>query len=155
MRPPSSDPRIGHVRITIKAGPFPLDGVVHCARDRVYPVRESIMDKCEQKSYSRWLQAKAMAYVRRDRKRSRDCTVAGYQAAIHAAVVGGGDRELQHWRTRRLVSIRSISSLFPNQNRVAYMLTTINSQPSLPTRVRISTELLRLLPAAAARNSRL
>ena len=57
-----------------------------------YPVPECIRKKCSQKTYSRWLHAKASAHVRRDRKRLKnDCTVAQYKAAIHAAVAAGGE----------------------------------------------------------------
>jgi len=37
--------------------------------------------------YERWLRRKAMAHVKRDRKRGRTCSVALYKEAIHAAVV--------------------------------------------------------------------
>ncbi len=38
-------------------------------------------------AYERWLRRKAMAHVKRDRKRGFTCTVAFYKEAIHAAVV--------------------------------------------------------------------
>ena len=37
--------------------------------------------------YERWLRRKAMAHVKRDRKRGRTCAVALYKEAIHGAVV--------------------------------------------------------------------
>jgi hypothetical protein len=61
---------------------------------RKYALPESIQGQCSQEKYSRWLRAKAMAHVRRDRKRKRTCSVAGYKEAIHAAVVAGGDKDL-------------------------------------------------------------
>jgi hypothetical protein len=44
-----------------------------------------------------------------------------------------------------------ISSLSTNPNHLRYTLITMNTQPSLPTRARTSTELLRLLPGAVSR----
>ena len=38
-------------------------------------------------AYERWLRRKAIAHVKRDRKRGRTCTVALYKDAIHDAVV--------------------------------------------------------------------
>ena len=38
-------------------------------------------------AYERWLRRKAMAHVKRDRKRRIICTVAAYKEAIHAAVL--------------------------------------------------------------------
>ena len=38
-------------------------------------------------AYERWLRRKAMAHVKRDRKRGRTCAVALYKEAIHGAVV--------------------------------------------------------------------
>ncbi len=38
-------------------------------------------------TYEYWLQAKAIAHSRRDRKRGHKCTVVAYREAIHAAVV--------------------------------------------------------------------
>ena len=63
--------------------------------DRRYNVPECIKDKCEQKSYVRWLHRKAAAHVKRDRKRFgiHSCTVANYKAAIHRAVTEGGNRD--------------------------------------------------------------
>ncbi|SRR6266566_1718330 len=59
-----------------------------------YEVPECVKDKCEQRVYSRWLQRKAEAHVRRDRKRFRkNCKVSEYKGAIHRAVRDGGDRD--------------------------------------------------------------
>lgn len=38
-------------------------------------------------AYERWLQRKATAHVKRDRKRGRTCAGAAYREAIHAAVL--------------------------------------------------------------------
>lgn len=47
-----------------------------------------------QQSYVRWLQRKAVAHVKRDKKRGNTtATVAAYKAAIHAAVVASGGRD--------------------------------------------------------------
>jgi len=64
-------------------------------KNRLYGVPECIKDKCEQKVYSRWLQRKAIAHVKTDRKRFEvgTCTIAGYKMAIHRAVKEGGDRD--------------------------------------------------------------
>ena len=64
-------------------------------RNHLYGVPECIKDKCEQKPYARWLQRKATAHARRDRKRFgiQSCTVSKYKAAIHQAVKEGGDRD--------------------------------------------------------------
>jgi hypothetical protein len=51
-----------------------------------YIVPDFLQGHCDQKKYSRWLQRKAAAHVKRDRKRDRECAVAQYKAAIHAAV---------------------------------------------------------------------
>lgn len=48
----------------------------------------------ERKSYVRWLQRKAMAHVKRDRKReNKDATFAGYKHAIHDAVCRSKGRD--------------------------------------------------------------
>jgi hypothetical protein len=52
----------------------------------LYAVPECIKVDCDQVRYKRWLHRKAMAHVKRDRKRQTVCTVAQYKAAIHAAV---------------------------------------------------------------------
>ena len=71
----------------------------------LYAVPASIADQCDQRKYSRRLRAKAMAHVRRDRRRfGRDsCTVARYKSEIHAAVCAGGNcdyytGEVLDWR---------------------------------------------------------
>lgn len=55
-----------------------------------YAVPDCIKDQCDQMKYSRWLQRKATAHARRDRKRDRACTIAQYKAGIHAAVCALG-----------------------------------------------------------------
>ena len=52
----------------------------------IYAVPECIKAECDQKRYKRWLQRKAAAHVKRDRKRQMVCTITQYKAAIHAAV---------------------------------------------------------------------
>lgn len=44
-------------------------------------------------AYERWLRRKAMAHVRRDRKRGFACAVALYKDAIHAAVIRSGGKD--------------------------------------------------------------
>src|SRR5437868_6972854 len=65
------------------------------SQKRLYGVPQCIGDKCEQKPYSRWLHRKAVAHVKRDRKRFgiKTCTVAGYKAAIHEAVKNSGHQD--------------------------------------------------------------
>jgi len=50
---------------------------------------------CDRAQYVRWLQRKAVAHARRDRRRfdPETCTVARYKAMIHEAVCAGGDRD--------------------------------------------------------------
>jgi hypothetical protein len=55
-----------------------------------YAVPDSIKDQCDQVKYSRWLQRKATAHARRDRKRDMACTIARYKEAIHLAVCDSG-----------------------------------------------------------------
>lgn len=44
--------------------------------------------------YARWLQRKAAAHVRRDRKRGNsNATISAYKQAIHSAVVASGGRD--------------------------------------------------------------
>src|SRR5437868_2815998 len=52
----------------------------------LYAVPDAIKSHCDQLRYSRWLHRKAMAHVKRDRKRHRVCTVAQYKTEIHAAI---------------------------------------------------------------------
>ena len=56
-----------------------------------YPVPECIKSQCDQAKYSRWLQRKAAAHARRDRKRDTACTIARYKSEIHAAVCSSGN----------------------------------------------------------------
>jgi hypothetical protein len=55
-----------------------------------YPVPDCITDQCDQLKYSRWLQRKATAHARRDRRRDTACTIAKYKAEIHSAVCSSG-----------------------------------------------------------------
>jgi hypothetical protein len=52
----------------------------------IYAVPACIKDQCDQARYKRWLQRKAAAHVKRDRKRRTICTIAQYKADIHEAV---------------------------------------------------------------------
>ena len=55
-----------------------------------YRVPDCIKRQCDQSRYWRWLHRKAVAHVRRDKKRAVACTVATYEAQIHAAVCSAG-----------------------------------------------------------------
>ena len=46
-----------------------------------------LQDRITQEAYSHWLQRKAAAHVRRDRKRGHTCTNSVYKDAIHEAVI--------------------------------------------------------------------
>lgn len=61
----------------------------------LYAVPSRIREKCDQATYSRWLQTKARAHVKRDRRRygKNSCTVAGYKKKIHAAVLASENRD--------------------------------------------------------------
>ena len=63
--------------------------------DSKYLIPSCIQNICDQTRYSRWLQAKASAHVRRDKKRNHNArlSVAGYKARIHEAVNTGGDSD--------------------------------------------------------------
>jgi hypothetical protein len=65
--------------------------------ERRYRLPECITGVCDQKKYDRWLQRKAEAHVRRDRKRGRGTnhSVSEYKQAIHAAVLNSG--HLDHY----------------------------------------------------------
>jgi hypothetical protein len=62
---------------------------------RKYPLPECLVGRCTQQQYTKWLQRKATAHVRRDKKRqeSESITVSKYKEAIHDAVRSGGDRD--------------------------------------------------------------
>jgi hypothetical protein len=55
---------------------------------RKYQLPEGFEGHCDQAIYERWLQRKAAAHVRRDRRRGNvRATIATYKQAIHEAVV--------------------------------------------------------------------
>ena len=51
-----------------------------------YALPECLSGRVEADAYNRWLQRKAEAHVKRDRKRLRVCSVSAYKQAIHQAV---------------------------------------------------------------------
>ena len=54
---------------------------------RKYPLPSFLIGSCSQEEYSRWLHRKAIAHIRRDRKRGNTkATIEGYKIAIHGAV---------------------------------------------------------------------
>jgi len=61
----------------------------------IFDLPPFLVGVCDRAQYVRWLQRKATAHARRDRKRfgSDSCTIAKYKAMIHAAVLEGGDRD--------------------------------------------------------------
>jgi hypothetical protein len=60
---------------------------------RLYSVPNAIKAHCDQIRYSRWLQRKAAAHVKRDRRRNRSCAIAQYKAEIHAAICESQGRD--------------------------------------------------------------
>ena len=59
-----------------------------------YPLPGFLRGHVSGATYRRWLQRKAAAIVRRDRRRgNKGAKVAAYKRAIHEAVVCGGDRD--------------------------------------------------------------
>ena len=53
-----------------------------------------LTDRVEPAVYSRWLQRKAAAHVKRDRKRGNEnATIAAYKQAIHEAVIASNGRD--------------------------------------------------------------
>jgi hypothetical protein len=51
-----------------------------------YAVPDSLKDQCDQAKYARWLQRKAAAHFKRDKKRGMSCTISQYKQMIHLAV---------------------------------------------------------------------
>lgn len=60
-----------------------------------YSLPECLLGRCTQPQYTKWLQRRAVAHVRRDKKRpgARSITISKYKEAIHKAVCSGGDRD--------------------------------------------------------------
>jgi hypothetical protein len=60
-----------------------------------YSLPKCLVGRCTQQQYTKWLQRKAAAHVRRDKKRQEDgsITISKYKQAIHGAVCAGGDRD--------------------------------------------------------------
>jgi hypothetical protein len=59
-----------------------------------YQLPEFLVPEVSQAQYERWLHRKAVAHVRRDRKRAnKTATIAGYKVAIHKAVEESAGRD--------------------------------------------------------------
>lgn len=60
-----------------------------------YSLPECLVGRCTQRVYTKWLQRKAVAHVRRDKKRQQggSVTVSKYKEGIHNAVCSGGDKD--------------------------------------------------------------
>jgi hypothetical protein len=55
---------------------------------------ECLEGLCSPEAYFRWLEARADAHVKRDRKRNlAGCDAASYRARIHEAVIAGGSHD--------------------------------------------------------------
>jgi hypothetical protein len=60
----------------------------------VFDLPDFLQGRLTREQYVRWLQRKAIAHVRRDRRRwNREISVASYKAAIHAAVLRSDGRD--------------------------------------------------------------
>ena len=61
---------------------------------RRYELPDFLVGSCSREHYLRWLQRKAAAHVRRDRRRGNpEARQAEYKEAIHGAVLNGGNRD--------------------------------------------------------------
>lgn len=59
-----------------------------------YALPAFLVGTVDQAAYQRWLEHKAQAHVRRDRKRGNPTAIGeAYRVAIHAAVLAGGGRD--------------------------------------------------------------
>lgn len=61
----------------------------------VFDLPEFLQGICDRAQYVHWLDRKAAAHVKRDRRRfgPDSCTIAMYKAMVHKAVCDGGDRD--------------------------------------------------------------
>jgi hypothetical protein len=61
----------------------------------VFELPDFLEGICDRARYVRWLQRKAVAHVKRDRKRYGidSCTISRYKLMIHEAVLTNGDRD--------------------------------------------------------------
>ena len=56
-----------------------------------YDLPDFLGGRCTPAQYKRWLQAKATAHARRDRKRdNKSAAISAYKEAIHSAVTASG-----------------------------------------------------------------
>ncbi len=60
-----------------------------------YSLPECLGERCTQKQYTKWLERRAIAHIRRDKKRHEggSIAIANYKEAIHKAVCAGGDKD--------------------------------------------------------------
>jgi hypothetical protein len=72
-----------------------------------YKLPTVLEGKCSQKDYLHWLQVKAVAHVKRDKKRGNlSVATKSYRDAIHKAVCDGGDLDAYTGRPLRWDLIR-------------------------------------------------
>ena len=62
-------------------------------RNLKYELPSCLAGMCDRSTYVRWLQRKAAAHVKRDRKRFGPCAIADYKEKVHRAVCSGGHRD--------------------------------------------------------------
>jgi hypothetical protein len=63
-------------------------------KSRKYQLPDFLGEVLTREIYERWLHRKAMAHIKRDRKRGNDsCKMAAYKQAIHTAVLNSGGRD--------------------------------------------------------------
>lgn len=60
-----------------------------------YPLPACLVGRCDEKRFTKWLNGRTQAHVRRDNKRARksDATAAKYKQEIYDAVCSGGLRD--------------------------------------------------------------
>jgi hypothetical protein len=85
-----------------------------------YAVPDPIESQCDQAKYSRWLQRKAVAHVRRDRKRERSCTVAQYKKEIHEAVCQSGGKDFYTGQELSWALVSTYDNLSSRDGRSIY-----------------------------------
>ncbi len=91
------------------------------AMSRVFPLPQCLTGKCSQAAYTHWLYGKAVAHVKRDKKRGNSvCGADSYRRAIHAAVCAGGDHDAFTGEVLRWDLIRTYDNAASKAGRRGY-----------------------------------
>jgi len=86
-----------------------------------YELPKPLEGKCSLKDYNRWLRYKAVAHVKRDKKRGNtDAKIPMYREAIHKAVCNGGDRDAYTGRPLRWDLISTYDNKQAKAGKKAY-----------------------------------